>query len=58
MLKQINLSIYKHQILCNQSASAGVLDKVLDYGSRGPEFESSAGLENFKGKQMCINSVI
>ena len=58
MLKRINLSIYKHQITCYQSASAGVLDEVLDYGSRGPEFESSAGLGNFAGKQMCINSVI
>ena len=55
MSKRINLSIDKHQIICNQSASAGVLDKVLDYGSRGPEFESSVGSENFKGKQMCLN---
>ena len=31
MSKRINLSIHKHQIKCNQSASADVLDKVLDY---------------------------
>ena len=49
------MSINKHQIICNQSY---VLDKVLDYGSRGPEFESSAGLENFPGNQMLINSVM
>ena len=57
MSKRMNLSVYKHQIICNQSASAGVLDKVLDWGARGPEFESSAGLEAFPGKQMGINSV-
>ena len=58
MSKRINLSIYKHQIICNQSAPAGALDKVLDCELRGREFESSVGSENFKGKQMCINSVI
>ena len=58
MSKRINLSIYIHQIKCNHSASAGVLDKVLDWETRGPQFESSVGLETFPGKQMCINSVI
>ena len=58
MSKRISLSFYKHQIICNQSASAGVLDKVLDCGARGPEFESSVGSETFLGKQTCINSVI
>ena len=48
MLKRINLSIYKHQITCNQSASTGVLDKVLDYESRGLEFESSVGRRTFQ----------
>ena len=43
MSKWINLSLYKHQSICSQSASADVLDKVLDWGVRGPEFESSAG---------------
>ena len=58
MSKRINLSIYKRKIICNQSVSAGVFHKVLDYGSRGPEFEYKVGSENFKGKQTCINSVI
>ena len=51
MSKQMNLSLYKHQIICNQSASAGVLDKVLDWGVRGPEFEYSAGSETFPGSR-------
>ena len=29
------------------------LGRVLDCGARGPEIESSAGLKNFPGKQMC-----
>ena len=50
MSKRINVSIYKHQMICNHSASAGDMDKVLDWGVTGPQFESSAGLATFPGK--------
>ena len=54
MSKRINLSIYKHQIICNHSASAGVLDKCWTMDREGQSSNPQRGGRFFPGMQMCI----
>ena len=52
MSKRINLSVYEHQIICYQSASAGVLVTCWT-GKREVRSSNPQREENFPGKQMC-----